>query len=351
VGGRGKLTHVQERQRILELFDEAVQSGARQSKACEILDMSTRTINRWAENTAGDKRSSAKKQPSNKMSQPEEEQIVSICCGERFRNSTPNEIVAILAEEGEYIGSESTMYRVLRKKGLLKHRAESKPGTKSKKPEELKATGPNQVLSWDITYLKTLIKGQFYYLYLFEDVWSRLIAAWEVHAYESGDVASEILKKLQRQQLLSGVHLHSDNGSPMKSATMLAALQKLGVAPSFSRPQVSNDNPYTESLFRTLKYNVGYPRSFESIEQARQWVAKFVHWYNNEHRHSKIKYVTPMQRHTGEDKEILEKRKRTYEAARRRNPHRWSKGIRNWDHIDTVYLNPADMHKEISKAA
>jgi len=335
----------------LKLFDEAVQSGSRQSKACEILDISTRTISRWSENSDGDKRIRTKKEPANKMSVQEEEEIVSTCCSERFRNTAPNEIVAILAEEGVYIASESTMYRVLRKRGLLKHRTESRPGTKSKKPKELKATGPNQVLSWDITYLKTIIKGQFYYLYLFEDVWSRLIAAWEVHSYESGDVASEIMKKLERKRCLEGVHLHSDNGSPMKSATMLATLQNLGVAPSFSRPQVSNDNPYSESLFRTLKYTAGYPKSFESMEEARVWVAKFVHWYNNVHRHSRIKYVTPMQRHTGEDKEILEKRKKTYEEARIKNPNRWSKGIRNWDYIDTVCLNPANVQQALSEAA
>jgi putative transposase len=346
------LTEEQERQRILGLYEEAIQSGARKSKACEILDINTRTISRWSGNPDGDKRSMVKKEPANKMSGKEEEQIISICCSERFRNLPPTEIVAILAEEGVYIASESTMYRVLRRRGLLKHRAESRPGTRSKKPKELKATGPNQVLSWDITYLKTIIKGQFYYLYLFEDVWSRLIAAWEVHIYESGEVASEIMKKLHREQCLQGIHLHSDNGSPMKSATMLATLQKLGVAPSFSRPQVSNDNPYTESLFRTLKYNVGYPKSFASIEEARQWLTKFVYWYNNEHRHSKINYVTPMQRHTGEDKEILEKRKKTYEEARRKNPHRWSMGIRNWDHVDTVYLNPAEVQSAaLSEAA
>ncbi len=351
MGGRGRLTEVEERQRILKLFDEAIQSGARQNKACEILDISTRTISRWADNPGGDKRNTVTRYPANRLSAQEEEEIVSLCCSKRFRNLPPPEIVALLAEEGVYIASEATMYRVLRKRGLLKHRAESRPGTKSKKPEELKATGPNQVLSWDITYLKTTIKGQFYYLYLFEDVWSRLIAAWEVEAYESGEVAAAIMKKLHRKQCMSGVYLHSDNGSPMKSATMLATLQKLGVSPSFSRPQVSNDNPYTESLFRTLKYNVGYPKSFESLEEARKWVARFVHWYNNEHRHSRIKYVTPMQRHTGEDKEILKKRKRTYEEARRRNPHRWSRGIRNWDHIDTVYLNPADVQPALSKAA
>ena len=342
---------MQERQRILDLFDEAIQSGARKSKASEMLNLSARTIKRWSGAPDGDNRSSAKKEPANKLNEHEEKQIISICCSERFRNLSPNEIVPILAEEGVFVASESSMYRALRKTGLLKYRSESKSGTKSKKPRELKATEPNQVLSWDITYLKTIIKGQFYYLYLFEDIWSRLIAEWEVHSYESGDVASEIMKKLERKQCLGGIHLHSDNGSPMKSATMLATLQNLGVAPSFSRPQVSNDNPYSESLFRTLKYNAGYPKSFETIEEAREWVSKFVNWYNNEHRHSKIKYVTPMQRHTGEDKEILEKRKKTYEEARMKNPNRWSKDIRNWDHIDTVYLNPADVQPVLSEAA
>lgn len=104
-----------------------------------------------------------------------------------------------------------------------------------------------------------------------------------------------------------------------------------------------------ESLFRTLKYNAGYPKSFESIEEAREWVAKFVNWYNNEHRHSSIKYVTPMQRHTGEDKEVLEKRKKTYEEARMKNPDRWARGIRNWNHIDTVYLNPTDGQPVLSE--
>ncbi len=233
------MTEVQERQRILEIFDEAIQSGARKSKASEMLNLSTRTIKRWTDTPEEDNRSNVKKEPANKMSAKEEEEIVSICCSNRFKDLPPNVIVAILAEEGVFISSESTMYRVLRKNGLLKHRTESKPGKKSKKPRELKATGPNQVLSWDITYLKTIIKGQFYYLYLFEDIWSRLIAEWEVHSYESGDVASEIMKKLERKRCLEGVHLHSDNGSPMKSATMLATLQNLGVAPSFSRPQVS----------------------------------------------------------------------------------------------------------------
>ncbi len=135
--------------------------------------------------------------------------------------------------------------------------------------------------------------------------------------------------------------LHSDNGSPMKGATMLATLQKLGVVPSFSRPSVSDDNPYSESLFRTLKYGPSYPNQpFQSLESAREWLHEFVQWYNQQHRHSAIHFVTPNQRHEGKDHAILEQRKEVYAAARTRNPARWSGAIRNWDRIENVWLNP-----------
>ena len=345
------MTEQEERESILEFYDEAVAAGARKGEVSECLDVSLRTINRWIAAPEGDRRPGCKKSPNHSLKDWEEEQIISICCSKRFRNLPPAAIVPILAEEGVYIASEATMYRILKKKRLLKHRAESKPARKNMKPRELKATGSNQVLSWDITYMQTNVRGRFYYLYLFEDVWSRLITAWEVHEYESGEVASNIMKKCSEHQFLEGVHLHSDNGSPMKSATMLATLQHLGVIPSHSRPNVSDDNPYIESLFRTLKCNVGYPRRFESLDHAREWVGKFVYWYNNEHRHSKIKWVTPMQRHTGQDKEILQKRKETYEKARQKNPARWSGEIRNWDPIETVYLNPSRKNNIQKKAA
>jgi len=140
--------------------------------------------------------------------------------------------------------------------------------------------------------------------------------------------------------------LHSDNGSPMKGATMLATLQQLGVAPSFSRPSVSDDNPFSESLFRTMKYTPSFPaKPFESIEAARKWVHEFVQWYNNEHRHSGIQFVTPNQRHQGEDKEILEKRKAVYEAAKDKNPQRWSGEIRDWSPVTEVWLNRPEQPK------
>jgi len=351
LGGRGRMTPFEERQDVVQLIKEAAESGARKNMACDVLNIHLRTIQRWEKDVIGDKRNFASTEPINRLTQAERDKVIEISCSERFRDMTPHEIVPILAEEGVYIASESTYYRVLRSEGLLKHRSESKPGSKRHKPEELKATGPDQVWSWDITYLLSNIKGMYYYLYMFEDIWSRAIVGWEVHEEESAKHASSLMGRISNDRNVYGVKLHSDNGSPMKGATMLATLRRLKVLPSFSRPQVSNDNPYSESLFRTLKYNVGYPRSFHSIEEAREWVAGFVDWYNNEHRHSGIKYVTPQQRHNGKDKVILEKRKETYRKAKLKHPERWSRKIRDWSWIEEVYLNPDAQNNSLNRAA
>ncbi len=261
----------------------------------------------------------------------------------------------ILAENGVYIGSERTFYRVLKAEELLTHRSENNPPKKRYKPEEQTATGPDQVWSWNITYLLTEIKGKYYYLYLVEDIWSRAIRGWEIYEKESAEFASELITKICLRNNISNIVLHSDNGSPMKGATMLATLQRLGVVPSFSRPSVSNDNPYSESLFKTVKYVPGFPKTFCSVDEAREWMNRFVHWYNNEHRHSGIKYVTPMQRHTGKDIELLIVRQETYVNARQKHPERWSKNTRNWEHIDKVKLNPDSLldsrHGDLENAA
>ena len=263
----------------------------------------------------------------------------------------PCQIVAILAEEGTYIGSERTIYRVLKRNKLLNHRERSRIPVKRPRPAELKADGPNQVWSWDITYLCSDLKGKFYYLYMFLDVWSRVIIGWNIYEKESADNSSELMRKISMNNKVKGVRLHSDNGSPMKGATMLGTLQTLGITPSFSRPRVSDDNPYSESLFKTLKYRITYPKNFKSIDDAKKWTTDFVQWYNYEHRHSKIKYVTPMQRHTGEDKNILEKRKTTYLEARKRNPERWTKNIRNWERENIVVLNATKIQEQNTKIA
>lgn len=146
--------------------------------------------------------------------------------------------------------------------------------------------------------------------------------------------------------------LHSDNGSPMKGSTMPATLKDLGVMPSFSRPRVSDDNPFSESLFRTMKYRPHYPsRSFASLEEARLWVEQFIAWYNTEHRHSAIRYVTPCEPHHGQETAILERRRRIYERARQRHPKRWSGPIRNWTPVTVVRLNPDPKAAELRDAA
>jgi len=233
----------------------------------------------------------------------------------------------------------------------LKHRSNSRPCRHRKKPEELLATGPNQVWSWDITYLSSIVKGIYYYLYLFEDIWSRAIVGWAVHTNESAENAAEAMEKICAANNIKEVRLHSDNGSPMKGATMLATLQRLGVVPSFSRPGVSNDNPYSESLFKTLKYCAGFPKRFKSLAHADEWTVGFVEWYNNEHLHSGIKFVTPMQRHNGEDKIILAKRKQTYLNAKNQKPQRWSGSTRNWNWEQNVFLNPGKEDRLLTNLA
>ncbi len=340
-----------ERESIFNLINEAVDSGAKKTEACSTLGIPMRTLQHWQNNTLGDKRPFTKNIPKNKLTQKERDEIISISCSEEYKDLSPNIIVPILAEKGRYIASESTIFRLYREEKMLAHRLESKPKTKHHKPDELIATGPDQVWSWDITYLSAEIKGQFYYLYMFEDIWSRAIRGWDIHEKQSEDYASILIDRICNEKNISTVNLHSDNGSPMKGATMLATLQRLGVIPSFSRPSVSNDNPYSESLFKTLKYSVGYPKSFNSIEEANEWVKNFVNWYNEIHRHSGIKFVTPMQRHSGEDKEILKRTKKTYEKAKKRNPERWSGKTRNWDYIEKVALNPDRIKESLLMAS
>jgi len=186
------------------------------------------------------------------------------------------------------------MYRLLRTLKMNQHRQGSNPSHRHS-PETFTACGPNQIWSWDITYLPSTVKGQFFYLYMVMDLYSRKAVACQVYESESGEFASDLItdacfrEKISKDQVI----LHSDNGSPMKSATMLAKLQDLGIMPSFSRPSVSNDNPFSESLFRTLKYRPNYPeKPFENVIEARAWADNFVVWYNTVHLHSSINFIT-----------------------------------------------------------
>mgnify|MGYP001814690833 CR=1 FL=1 len=330
---------------ILELIDNAVDSGARLKAAAAILGLSSRTIIRWRRKGGGnDQRNGPTSQPANKLSERERQQIVDVANSPEYRDMSPKQIVPKLADQGVYIGSESSFYRVLKEHQMINHRQRSRPAVHHR-PKEHVASGPCQVWSWDITYLRSSVRGTFFYLYMFVDVWSRKIVVATVFEEESMEHSARLFTHacFAHGVQPKGLVLHSDNGGPMKGSTMQATLQRMGVIPSFSRPMVSDDNPYSESLFRTMKYRPEYPSgAFETLEHAQGWVDDFVRWYNTCHLHSAIRFVTPDDRHYGREEHILANRREVYKKARRRHPNRWSRHTRNWDPVRLVWLNPDD---------
>ena len=327
---------------IIDLVDEAVFRGARRRKACAILNLDPRTVQRWKAGALEDQRRGPKRSPENRLSEVERKRVLAVVNTPQHRDLSPNQIVPRLADKGTFIASESTMYRILREEKQLAHRGRARPRAHHL-PDSHVATAPGQVWSWDITYLRSTIRGSFFYLYLILDVWSRKIVGWDLQEQELAELAAPLLEQAYRNEGIDDgiLVLHADNGGPMKGGTMLTTMQRLGIAASFSRPRVSDDNPYSESLFKTMKYRPEYPDGpFMTIDDAHSWVARFVAWYNLEHRHSAIRFVTPQQRHDGTHLAILERRQATYKAARERRPERWTGNCRNWSTPKTVELNP-----------
>ena len=232
------------------MVQEACANGSRRQKACELLGISLRTIERWDREGLSDQRKGAEKVVGNKLSEEERQQILSTVNGADYCDLPPCKIVPHLADKGIYMASESTIYRILREERQLAHRGLTQPA-KHKRPKPHEATGPNQLWSWDITYLPTQVRGMHFYLYMIMDVYSRKIVGWTVQHNQLAEHSADLIEQacmdegVERNQVV----LHSDNGSPMKAATMLAKLESLGVAPSFSRPSVSDDNPFSEALF------------------------------------------------------------------------------------------------------
>ena len=333
---------------ILGLIEEACAAGSRLEPACEAISLDPRTIQRWRERRdAGrpldDERLGPRTVPANALTPAEEDRVLATVNSPEFRDLPPTRIVPLLADRGIYIASESTIYRILRRRSQLAHRGTSRPRTR-RRPRELEATRPGEVWSWDITYIHGPVRGRFLYLYMVMDVWSRMIVAAELHTSENDEIAAEMMTAAAHRHGVKPkmLALHSDNGNPMRGSTMLATLQQLGVMASFSRPRCSNDNPFSESLFGTLKGRPDYPAGgrFDSDDAARAWVAHFVHWYNHIHQHSAIRFVTPAERHHGLEHEILDSRDAVYHAAREQRPDRWTGRTRNWTPIESVLLNP-----------
>lgn len=326
----------------IALIDAAVASGARRAPAGTMLGLSARTLERWRGAHPTDARHGPRTTPANQLTRGERATLLATVNSAPYRDLSPHQIVPRLADTGHYLASESTIYRILRAEQQLAHRGRAHAPVRRIAPVHV-ATGPEQVWSWDITYLRTPVRGVFLYLYLIMDIWSRKIVGWAVHRTERADHAAALCTTTCRTLRCDpqGIVLHADNGGPMKGATMVATLERLGVLPSFSRPGVSNDNPYSEALFRTLKYCPAYPtQPFADDDAAMRWVAAFVQWYNHEHQHSGIRFVTPENRHMGREPAILAQRHAVYTQARARTPARWSGPTRDWSPVTTVRLNP-----------
>jgi len=335
---------------ILASLGQAQRAGARRHAACAVIGISARTIERWTRHPdRDDQRCGPRRRPRNALTAAEEAHLLAVMTSARYGHLPPKQLVPRLADEGRYIASESTMYRLQKRVGLGANRRPVLRTHVTRGATVHRATRSHQLWSWDITYLPTVIRGRFLRLYLVLDVWSRRIVGWDVHEQEIATHAAMLIQRICAESHVdpNGLVLHSDNGKPMRGRTMVATLQWLGIVPSFSRPHVCNDNPYSEALFRTLKHTPAYPRlPFTDREAARRWVARFVSWYNTEHHHSAIRYVTPDERHSGADIAILARRHALYEHARSRKPERWPHHTRNWTPLGTVVLNPEPSNRD-----
>ena len=340
---------LEDRQALARDIHTAHTAGARLKPACETAGIDLRTLQRWQATDGikgGDRRPRAVRPvPSHALSEAERAQVLAVANEPRFASVPPARIVPKLADEGIYLASESTFSRVLKAHGQTAHRGRAKAPKASRPPTTHIATEPRQVWCWDMTYLPAQVMGRWFHLYLILDLYSRKIVGWEVHDSDHADHAAHLVRRTALAEGIAALAakpvLHGDNGSTLKATTVLAMLNWLGVKPSYSRPRVSDDNAYAESLFRTAKYRPEFPaKGFADLDQARAWATGFVRWYNHDHRHSGIRYVSPAQRHAGDDHAILAARHALYSRARELNPARWSGGTRNWTPVGAVTLNP-----------
>lgn len=285
-----------------------------------------------------------KRRPRPVRALPEEErnEIVEIMQSPRFIDVAPPEIYATLLDEKTRICSVRSMYRYLAAEGKVHERRNQLRHPNYAKPELL-ATDPNQVWSWDITKLRAVAKWTYYYLYVLLDIYSRHVVGWMLAQRESGPLAATLIEEsvskqnVERDQLI----IHADRGSAPKSKTVAQMLSDLGVEASHSRPRVSNDNPFSEAQFKTMKYRPTYPGRFGSYEDARAFCRDFFDWYNNDHRHSGIAMMTPSDVHHGRAADILAARQRTLDAAYAANPERFVRGRPTVKPLpDKVWINP-----------
>jgi putative transposase len=276
------------------------------------------------------------------LSRDEKAGVCQVLDSERFQDQAPQEVYATLIDEGQYLCSVRTMYRILAENKQVRERRNQLRHPDYVKPELL-ATQPNQLWSWDITKLLGPAKWTYYYLYDIMDVFSRYVVGWLIAERETADLAEELIAATcLRQNILPGqLTIHADRGSAMTSKPVALLMADLGVTKTHSRPHVSNDNPYSEAQFKTLKYRPDYPGRFGCQPDARNWAREFFQWYNHEHHHGALGLLTPADVHFGRDRAVLAQRQQVLETAYQKNPERFVKGQPTPARLPgAVWINP-----------
>jgi len=297
--------------------------------ACQALGMARSSLYRRRAEQQNPTEAKPVPAPSPRALRPEEKAAVrQVLNSERFQDLAPREVYATLLDEGEYLCHWRTMYRILDEHAEVRERRNQLRHPQHAKPELL-ATGPNQVWSWDITKLLGPVKWTYFYLYVILDIFSRYVVGWMIAEREAAALAQELVgQTCQKQGIQAGqLILHADRGSPMIARSLAMLLADLGVTKSHSRPQVSDDNPYSEAQFKTLKYRPDYPERFGCQADARLWSRNFFDWYNYEHHHSALGLLTPADVHFGRAEQITRQRQRVLQAAYEQNPERFVRGL------------------------
>ena len=341
-------------------MEEGQKKGLTIEQACKTVGITSRTFLNWRKAPSGDGRLDRRNFVSpRRIADEERKRIVERFCREDVRDlSLTQAFYKLLDENKEYLCSASTLYRIFRAEGLNARRDRTRKPQRRGRPTSYRASRPNEVWTWDITYFRnSRYSGKFFYAYVIIDVYSRAVIRAEVHDADNAEYAAKFLKAaFEKHGIRPGqLVLHSDNGASMKAQSTLAVLAAYGVTFSHSRPRVSNDNPYSESLFRTLKYSgdYRYPQvGFENVAEAQAWLDKFITHYNEVHRHKGIRMVTPMDRFLGKDAEILARRKEAMTEARNRYPQRWVQpdALLNCEMIPDAWLNPENETQSTGRA-
>ena len=295
-------------------------------KACHSLGLARASYYRWDQ--TWDSHQEARPVPSWALSPQERQRVLDVLHTDRFVDQSPRQVYATMLDEGTYLCSVSSMYRILEEQGELRERRDQLRHPVYQ-PPELLATGPNQVWSWDITKLKGPVKWTYYSLYVLLDIFSRYVVGWMVAHQELACLARKLIEEsCEKQSIQSGqLLIHSDRGPSMTSKPVALLLADLGVTKSHSRPHVSNDNPYSESQFKTFKYRPEFPQRFGSLQDARAFCQTFFPWYNTEHHHSGIGFLTPQQVHYGLAKQIVKEREAVLKKAYQIYPDRFKRGL------------------------